>query len=772
MRISARRCTLYNSAVPIRWIAEPDEAVLDAVATALNDADRSGALLAGPDGVGKTLAARVAAERFAAQRPLTAVRWVTGTPSQRNIPFAAFSRLADPDCQADNGRPAALLRVAHDSLVSSGDDLLLVVDDAHELDSLSARLVYRLARSRSARLIVTVRSGAEPPDAVAALVSDDLLARIDIEAPDTSRTTALLESVLGGPLTQPDDVAARSGGNPLYLRRLVEDGDLLRTEKGWRCRDQKRLTLPDLIDEYLAGLPATVRTTLDYLAVAEPLLRGDLAALAGEPGVDAAETVGVIIADDHDMMRAAHPLYIERARAALPPAEARTLRTSIVGQLSVAGSGNISDRLRLAALAIDCDAPVPDITAARQALRLGELTLAERLALAALEQSGGLAARLPLTYALAWQGRGREAGEVLAAVNPDQLSPSELTTWALARAANQFWMLGEPERAIAFVRSTRDRLSTPAARTTLDALAATFAMNAGTPLSALRTAGEVLASPHAGDVGVGWAASAAALCSARTGRFADVEAFAGRALTGEHPGLLRFTSGFARVTTLLMTGRLDAARSLAQRYTDSVESQQPGTAIGEVLVAYVAIAQGDFDAAVALLEPAAEALARTGYSWGTLSLMLLAQALGQQGDQLAAAKAFSRAESRHGLKSGLFTPELALAKAWSKAARGDETSAIDAAREAVQAAERGGQSAIALRALGDAARLGDIRAVYRAERLSVEVDCVLGRLTLAHARALAAGDVAALADVAADLAEVGLHPAAVDAAAQAAQPVR
>ncbi|EUA50273.1 tetratricopeptide repeat family domain protein [Mycobacterium xenopi 3993] len=140
---------------------------------------------------------------------------------------------------------------------------------------------------------------------------------------------------------------------------------------------------------------------------------------------------------------------------------------------------------------------------------------------------------------------------------------------------------------------------------------------------------------------------------------------------------------------------------------------------------------------------------------GPLSLMLLAHALGQQGKQVEAAKVLSRAESRHGLKSALFAPELALAKAWARSARGDEIGAIDAAREAVQAAERGGQSAIALRALQDAARLGDIRAVYRAERLAVEVDCVLGRLTLAHARALAAGDADALAEVAADLADAG-----------------
>ncbi len=214
-------------------------------------------------------------------------------------------------------------------------------------------------------------------------------------------------------------------------------------------------------------------------------------------------------------------------------------------------------------------------------------------------------------------------------------------------------------------------------------------------------------------------------------------------------------------------GRLDEARVLAQRYTDFAELQQPGRAIGETLVGYVAIAQGDFGATVTLLSRAADPLARTGYSWGPLSLWLLAQALGQHGEQLEAAKVFSRAESRHGLKSTLFAPELALAKAWSRAARGDTTGAIEAAREAVQAAERGGQSAIALRALQDAARLGDTRAVFKAERLSVEVDCVLGRLTLAHARALANGDAAALADVAADLADRGLHPAAADASAQA-----
>ena len=503
------------------------------VAAALDDPQTSGVVLVGADGVGKTLLAHAAAETFVAGKPSTVVRWVAGTAPGRTVPFGAFRGLLEITDVAETGRPADLLRAAHDSLTGDGGELLFVVDDAHHLDHLSATLLYQLALSRLARLIVTVRADTELPDAVAALSADELLALVEVEPLDKPATAAALESALGVPLEDPitDEVFRCSQGNPLYLRHLVQGGEL---EKG--------PPLPALIDGYLAGLPTPVRTVLDYLAVAEPLRRADLAALAGEDAVDEAETAGAVASDDDAMVHAAHPLYTDRVRAALGADTARGLRTSLVGQLTAGPSGRIGDRLRLAALAVDSDVPgaaADIVTAAQDALRLGEVELAEQLARAALDRSGGLAARLALAYALTWQGRGRDAGAVLEAVDPEQLSQPELIEWALPRAANQFWMLSEPERATAFLQTMRNRLSAPTALATLDALAATFAMNAGTPLRALRIAGEVLASPHAGGVAVGWAASAAALSSARTGRFDDVEALAGRALAAEHPGLLQ-----------------------------------------------------------------------------------------------------------------------------------------------------------------------------------------------------------------------------------------
>jgi hypothetical protein len=128
-----------------------------------------------------------------------------------------------------------------------------------------------------------------------------------------------------------------------------------------------------------------------------------------------------------------------------------------------------------------------------------------------------------------------------------------------------------------------------------------------------------------------------------------------------------------------------------------------------------------------------------------------------------------RAETRHGTKSALFTPELGLARAWCRAAALDATGAITAAREAARMADRAGQSAVALRAYHDAVRLGDVRAVDPVTRLAAEIDCAVGNIVVKHARALADGDRDALTAVSDEFAAVGMRAAAADAAAQAQQ---
>jgi hypothetical protein len=687
--------------VPVEWVTAPEEPLLGQLEAAVRS--RAGAMLVGPAGVGKTSLARAAVANLADE--FGRVATVTGTVAGSAVPFAAFGDLIEI---SDTGKTAAVLRTARESI---GDGVLLFVDDAHALDRLSAALVYQLGVSGAARLILVTDSDESMPDGLSTLVRDQLVAQIDV---------------------LPTGYDARA--------------------------------LDEQVSAFVAALPEPARAVLEFVAVYEPLPVAVLTDLVGAEAVSAAASAGAVVVDGDDV-RPAHPAFARGARIHLDPGRERHARTELIEKLPA--TTNVVERLRRAVLTLYSDRPLPVtelVAVADEALRLGDLELSERFGRAALAD-GGLAARLPLAYALAWQGRGRDADAVLADVDPAALTETELMAWALPRAANQFWMLSEPERATAFLQSTRNRVTTPTARTTLDALSATFAMNAGSPSRAMQVATEVLASPDADDTAVGWASAAAALSSARMGLFAGVDGLAERAVTAGHPGLLRFTSGFGQTTARLLDGQLDDAQALAQRLLDYTQSQQPGRAIGEVLVADVLIARGELDEAITLLRGAAAALAPTGYSWGPLAWMMLAQALGQQGQTAEAGRTLARAEARHGLKSMLFAPELYLAKAWTCASRRDGHGAINAAREAARAAERGGQSAVALRALHDAVRLGDVRAADGIARLSL--DCVVGRLALDHGRALAAGDATVLDSVAAAFAGIGMQGAASDAAAQA-----
>ena len=689
--------------MPVDWKTAPTEPAAEEVESAVRD--RGGAVVIARVGAGKTTVARAASERL--DGPAV---WITGTVSDRVVPFAAVRDLIEVP---DDGKTATVLRAARESVTAGS---LLIVDDAHLLDHLSATLVYQLAVSGAVRLIVIVDPDEGAPDSVTALQLDNVLPRIEL--------------------------------SPSRIDRKQLDGS---------------------VREFVAALPAGGRVALEFLAVADPMALADLTALAGDDAVRAARTADAI-AVEGDAARAAHPLYADAARALMSDADQHARRTALYERLSARLPRDVVDRLRLAVLALDSDNPQPVsdvVAAAADALRLGDLPLSERLGEAVLARDPDLDARLTLAQALAWQGRGREADEVLAAVDPAGLSDTELMAWALPRAANQFWMLSEPERATAFLQTTRNRVTSPVARTTVDALSATFAMNAGRPGRAMELAEQVLGSPDADDTAVGWSAAAAALSCARMGRFGDVDALAERAMEAQHPGLLRFTSGFGQTSALVMEGELDRAQELAQQLTDFAQMQQPGRAIGEVLVADVLLARGEPESAAKLLRGAAEALAPTGYSWGPLAWMLLTQALGQLGEMGEASKTLSRADARHGLKSMLFAPELLLARAWTTAARRDPVGARSAARDAGRAAERGGQSAVALRAFHEAVRLGDIRAVDGIARLTADVDCVFGTLALQHARAFVAGDADALTAVSDAFADIGMMAAAADASAQA-----
>ena len=713
----------------IPWATAPRRQLVDEIAELLAERDAGGIALLGVDGVGKTTLAGQIAEQLGQRSPVR----VIGTATQSEIPFGAFGSLVNI---TEVGKPAALIHAALDSLLTQNslltqaDDALIIIDDAHLLDPLSATLVYQLAEHLASaqpsrgRIIVTARSTPPIPTAVAALWEDGLLRRVDVAPLNGAETAEVIAGTGAG--ADAAEFYRRSAGNPLHLRLMVTTGDPERS-------------LSELIDRYLAGLPVAAREVLGFLSVREPLARVDLVALSAADAVDTAEATGAVQRIGSEVY-CGHPLFADHVTADATAPHLRQLRSEVAARLATYPHRHLGDRLGRSVLAMASDNPEPVddvIAAAQEALRLGDLGLSERLAAAALEREERFDGRLALSYALAWQGRGREADHVLAGVDLDTLSEDQVLAWALPRAANQFWMLSEPERATAFLGTIRRRVSGASARLTLDALSATFAMNAGNLTRALDIATAVLATPDAPDMAVAWAASAAALSSARMGRFADVGRLVDRALGTDYPGLLRFTVGLAQTTTSLMAGRTQDAYDTAAGFTDVAELAQPGRSIGELLLAEVLIARGEPAGAAALLAPASATLERTGYSWGPLSLTYLATALAQQGEIPESAKALSRAESRHGTKSALFAPELAVARAWRLATVGDQHGAITAARDAARMAERTGQYAIAVRGWHEAARLGDARAADALAKIAASADCEFTRMAVEHARAVA-----------------------------------
>ena len=508
------------------WPLVPRRA-LDGVVDILSSDHSGGVALRGSEGVGKTTLAAQAAGRLGLGEPI----WVIGTMSQSAVPFGAFGPLLDIK---EAGKPAAMLAAAAESVLAQANSAPIIVDNARLLDPLSASLVYRLAKEEKARpagspVIVTVRSVLRVPQVVSALWEDGLLERFDVEPMDAEETAAL---VAAAGSTDADTLHKRTGGNVLHLRLLLSTGG---TEE----------SLPAEIDKYLNELPAPVRATLSYLCVFEPLSRDDLAALAGVEAVDEAIEFGVIQLRGHGVY-AGHALFLERMATTLPKPEVQRLRAAVAARLGATPSLTPADRLGRTLLALQAEAPIDQdavVVAAEEALHLGDHGLAERLARGALDRGDHLNARLTLSTALGWQGRGREADSVLAGVDVGAMSEDQLMAWALPRAANQFWMLSEPERAAIFLQNIRGRVSAASSHSTLDALSATFAMNAANIHRALTMAGEVLGQPDAPDMAVAWAASATALCSARTGDFEAVERAVQRLLGSGYPGLLRFTVG-------------------------------------------------------------------------------------------------------------------------------------------------------------------------------------------------------------------------------------
>lgn len=723
-----------------------------------------GVVLAGPAGVGKTRLARAA---LMGRR----VRWVLASSSARGVPLAAFVPLLDTEVAVVDA--TALLMRVHVLLRSWQHDIL-AVDDAHQLDDVSASVLHQTAGEDRVRMLVTVRTAEPAPDAVTALWKDGLLTRVDLAPLSELQTAELVNGVLGGRLE--GDSTRRlhqlTGGNPLWLRHLVEAGPFRGTAGIWRWDGAPQLgsALMTLLGRELDHIPPEILDVLELLAVGEPLGLPLLSVLSDSAALEDATSRGLVAIAD-GQARLAHPLYGEAALSRAGPLRARRRRGELVDAL-LAAEPEGGDVLRLAVLALDSDRP-PDskllAAAARIAAGFADIPLAARLGRAACAAGAGFETRLMLAVLLAWQYSSDAADEHFIQVECEAATEDDRLRLAFARWAH-YVIIGRVFDGDAVLTAMAAE-STRSARNVLAARALDL-VHSGRLEESATMVREVLAAPDVMMQARGfaaWAGTAVAALAGRADEAADSASLALDAMA-QAPETVSFQSNirFWAANGLAWTGRIEEL----ERYLDQVDATLSGSSMRAifmpVLRGTLALVTGQIDMATTLL---AEFRARVPGHGGGLTCFLeprLAIARAMAGDAAGAAESLQRARTlRHPIVR-VHEPQLALAQAWATAATGAVTAAVGEARRAAAAARAERQYAVEMMARHAAVGFGDKGQANALALLARRVDGPWATGASAHAQAWAAADVPALLDAAKQMETAGLLLHAAEAAGQAA----
>jgi DNA-binding CsgD family transcriptional regulator/energy-coupling factor transporter ATP-binding protein EcfA2 len=758
----------------------------DEVRQALAALQFQGVVLVGDSGVGKSTLARALAEAVES-RGLT-VRFVLGTETGRAVPLGAFYWLLTLDTARE---PAVMLAAAQRSLEQE-KNLVVVVDDAHLLDPLSATLVHHLAARGSTRLIVTIRSGSAVPDAVTALWKEQLLLRLRIKPLTWQQTEELARTVLGDVVETRliNELHGRTRGNPLMLRGLLsagrQSGVLVRSEHGWRLRGalHSDRELYDLLEVRLRSLAAEELEAVEVLAAAEVLDWEVLRGLCDPDAVAHLErggTIQVVVDKSHTVARLAYPVMGEVALKRAGVVRMRQLNSMLAQQLQKkmqtqeqrSRVPDVRTRIQLAQFMMHSDlAPDLDviIEAAASAVAMSNVALGAQLARFAVDHGGGLPAALVLAEALIWRGRGDEAEAVLADVDPDGADEWLTVQWGCLRAANLFFGCGQVERARLLLADMRGRVDSQEMAGLVRAIEGAFACFSGNVSTAIELGLPLCASDQQ-PLTMRWAVSSTCWALALAGRLGEVHriANAGGAAVLGRMGPQRFVIGMAEAMAATVAGDFAAAERVWERYGPMITVGPEEDAFVHAMSGLVQLARGALPSACAAFRDSLSVMSH-GFPAGWLMLVAAwcAQAQGARGDGEAAAAALRRSEDAYGPQVAVFLPELELARAWERASVGQMTAARMHAVRAARIARQCGMYAIEMRALHSAIRFGDRSRAARLEELARTLNTPLAEVIATHARGLARHD-GDLLDAAADrFADLGALAFAADAAAQAA----
>lgn len=769
------------------WPIVGRDAELRALSEAMDDPGCGGVALVGGPGFGKTRLAARAVEL--AQSHGMASTSLRATKSGAAIPFGALAPFfVDLAVSADASGDLLQRTIDAIALHHGEERIILMVDDAHELDDASLSLLDQLVQRGCVFIVFTVRTGEGSSETIVNMWKDQQILRIEVGPLPRRDLRALAAMAVGGPVdgSTLQSLVEASAGNVLFLRELVQgaiESGALTSELGlWRLNrslaHSSRLT--DLIEHRLTGLAEQERDALEMVALGDPLELGVLEKLASLAAIERLEARGLLSVSTGEhgpQLRLSHPLYGEVLRWRLPAVRkvrlSRLLADAVESRQLVDGSMSGSEALRVAVWQLDGGGGHLETTlaAARAALRAEDYALAERLARRGWSEWQSVDSALILGDALDYLGRSREAEQVLASATPHSMSDRQRTSLAIRRASALFRSLGEADEADRVIAETSAQVIDPQCERELDALRGDHLLLAGEVAQAIALDQKILLEP--GDSAFAQASLDVGTGLALAGRTKEAidhtqSALAVRVDLDDEEQLSAVGVYLvAQSLALFYHGDLQAARQIADAgYQVSVEKNNAdGQAWFASMLGLILLSLGLPVSSANMFREVAALFAQLhhpGQRWGLGGLALASAHLG---DARTGEDALAELNGLPTTAVRLQDVGIMRGRAWTALAGGRASLAREQLWDASARAENWGQFATATEALHDLVRIGTPNpAADRIEELAERVDGPMMNARVSFARAARDRDLGEASTAADQFEAMGANLFAAEAA--------
>jgi len=715
---------------------------------AIADPDRSGVLVAGQAGVGKTQLVHEVLSTTVGHH----VERITASESLRPLPFGALAHLLPSNLHEVDQVDLLNVLGRHLQRRAEGQPIVLAVDDVHLLDGLSAGWIDYVAIRGLATLLLTLRSGSPVPDALGRLCRNGGIPRLELQPLSRSEFDEMLERALDGIIESVslERMWEATRGNVLFARELVADaldaGELRQLHGMWRWAGGvgPALRLHEAIAARLGGLTGPGRQFLALLSIGEPLALAVAERVTASRVLIEVERRGLIAVEGETdpMVRFTHPLFGEVIRAEMPSLLRRQINHQLAQTLRNETERTPADLLKLAVLwqgSGERADPAVLAEAAQVANSLSDHPLAERLAADSLRQRPTFLAQFEFGWSVLRQEHFDEATELLVPLVGNEPDDNAREHLADGLSLAMGYGLGRVDDALALMEQIESSAAAPATGALIRCYRASLHASVCQYATAIELGMSAIQAGHDDRV---FARSLTSIASSLVmmGKTDDALSLTETGLAcalrvrDELPRAPAWAVS-SRCTALAFAGRVSEALALLDLYASSPGVPPEVRSLSNIYRARLLLFKGRAASASRCVADAALVVRSDpgNRSWG---LALLAEAEALLGHRAAAAAARTEALSLRGNDRLTVLVDELRALAWVDAQEGRLTDAIAGLWAAADMARERGQHCFELIILHDLLRMGEAGAALRARDVSELVDGSLGEAIGLHAQAV------------------------------------